>query len=89
MEAEITRHPWINVNTVGTCGESTQVGTCMWFDHLTTANFLFVDGHVKSLKPMATVTPTNLYQRNRDVPLPATDAANILANMQANQEKYN
>ena len=27
--------------------------------HLSTANYLYLDGHVKSLKPVATMTPTN------------------------------
>ena len=30
-------------------------------NHLATTNFLFADGHVKSLKPMATVTPLNMW----------------------------
>jgi prepilin-type processing-associated H-X9-DG protein len=30
-------------------------------NHLTTTNYLFVDGHVKALKPMATVTGINMW----------------------------
>ena len=30
-------------------------------NHLTTSNYLFCDGHVKSLKPLATVTPLNMW----------------------------
>ncbi len=34
-------------------------------NHLTTTNFLFADGHVKSLKPSATVSPTiNMWTNN-------------------------
>jgi prepilin-type N-terminal cleavage/methylation domain-containing protein/prepilin-type processing-associated H-X9-DG protein len=29
--------------------------------HLGTSNFLFCDGHVKALKPVATITPTNMW----------------------------
>ncbi|BCM92333.1 hypothetical protein IAD21_04212 [Abditibacteriota bacterium] len=32
--------------------------------HLGTSNFLFADGHVKSLKPLATGTPICMYTRN-------------------------
>ena len=31
--------------------------------HLQTANYLFADGHVKSLRPMATISPTNMWNR--------------------------
>ena len=30
-------------------------------NHLTTSNYLFADGHVKALKPLATVTPDNMW----------------------------
>lgn len=88
LEAAITRHPYINVNREGACAENNQNGTCMWFGHLTTANFLFADGHVKAMKPMATVTPLNLYQRNRDISMPTADADAIVRNMEANAEEY-
>lgn len=32
--------------------------------HLNTGNYLFVDGHVKSLKPMATITGMNMWTRD-------------------------
>ena len=34
--------------------------------HLGTVNFLFVDGHVKSMKPIATVAPNNLWTCEED-----------------------
>ena len=37
----------------------------LWNNHLATGNYLFVDGHVKSLKAMATLTPTmNMWTRD-------------------------
>lgn len=29
--------------------------------HLSTANYLFVDGHVKAMRPLATATPRNMW----------------------------
>ena len=89
VEAELSKFPWINVNDTGTCADNTQYGSCMWFGHLGTANFLFVDGHVKAMRPMATVTPTNLYQRNRSISMPVADADNIRANMEVNETRFN
>ena len=34
-------------------------------DHLGTTNFLFIDGHVKALKPTATVAPLNMWVRTQ------------------------
>lgn len=34
---------------------------CDFTNHLGTSNFLFADGHVKSLKPLATGTPLNMW----------------------------
>jgi prepilin-type processing-associated H-X9-DG protein len=36
---------------------SDQYAQGMWSGHLETANYLFADGHVKALKPMATLSP--------------------------------
>lgn len=33
--------------------------TCLYNGHLTTSNFLFLDGHVKAMRPYATVTAAN------------------------------
>ncbi len=42
--------------------------------HLQTSNFLFCDGHVKAMKPIATITPNNLWTtEERDGP-PTTAA---------------
>ncbi|BCM92986.1 hypothetical protein IAD21_04871 [Abditibacteriota bacterium] len=46
--------------------------------HLQTVNFLFVDGHVKALKPVATGTPVNLWTIEEDgaAPTSLTDRLN-------------
>ncbi|RYX80771.1 DUF1559 domain-containing protein [bacterium] len=36
-------------------------GNAMFKGHLGTVNFLFADGHVKALKPIATVTPVDMW----------------------------
>jgi len=51
-------------------------GTCvssgsMFAGHMGTANYLFADGHVKAMKPLATLYPTNLYDRDN---LPFTNS---------------
>ncbi|BCM89269.1 hypothetical protein IAD21_01114 [Abditibacteriota bacterium] len=47
----------------------------MFTGHLGQANFLFVDGHVKSLKPLATGTPVNMWtiEDNDATPTTLTD----------------
>ena len=37
-----------------------------WAGHLSTANYLFADGHVKALRPQATMTGTNMWGRFDD-----------------------
>ena len=44
------------VGDFGTTGNNIQ-----FQNHLNTANFLFCDGHVKSLRPLATVNPINMW----------------------------
>jgi prepilin-type processing-associated H-X9-DG protein len=41
--------------------------------HLATVNFLFADGHVKAMKPLATGTPVNMWTCEEDGPLPTPD----------------
>jgi prepilin-type N-terminal cleavage/methylation domain-containing protein/prepilin-type processing-associated H-X9-DG protein len=40
---------------------SGEIGSRVWSGHLSTANYLFFDGHVKALRPLATATPTNMW----------------------------
>jgi prepilin-type processing-associated H-X9-DG protein len=59
----------------------------VWSAHLGTANFLFADGHVKTLKPTATVTPKNMWTRMDDGALATTENAYIsLQNSEANYQ---
>ena len=48
-------------------------------NHLTTTNFLFADGHVKSLKPTATGTPYNMWINSNPTgaPAPTNNATSI------------
>lgn len=51
---------------------SSWTGGCgvLWAGHFGMANFLFVDSHVKALKPTHTATPVNLWATN-NAPAPA------------------
>ena len=61
--------PWPEMNMDGT---PTDFGLNMFTGHLGQCNFLFADGHVKSLKPTATGTPVNLWTIEDDAAGPAT-----------------
>ena len=50
--------------------------------HLGMTNFLFVDGHVKSMKMTATVTPVNLWNNDNTAP-PNGNLAALMAQQQA------
>ena len=59
-------------------------------NHLGTTNFLFADGHVKSMKPVNTGTPTNMWNVNNTttstssgVGPAGTDLLNVLQKIQA------
>ncbi len=59
--------------------------------HLGTSNWLFCDGHVKAMKPLATGTPTNMWNVNNATTNGTTTVgpagANLLGNL-SNDEKY-
>ena len=55
--------------------------------HLSTSNYLFADGHVKSLKPGATITPIVMW--NRDNPPASAASANLKSRIQIAIDKYN
>ena len=50
----------------GNWNSGTQLVDNYWSRHLGTANYLFADGHVKSLRPVATMSPTNMWGRFDD-----------------------
>lgn len=56
--------------------------------HLSTANFLFADGHVKSLRPLQTLTPVNGWDRN-GVPSTGGTLTTIRAALTDSANKYN
>jgi prepilin-type N-terminal cleavage/methylation domain-containing protein/prepilin-type processing-associated H-X9-DG protein len=52
-----------NSQNTWTTGVLTAPNNRGWAGHLTTANYLFADGHVKALKPTATMAQTNMWGR--------------------------
>jgi prepilin-type N-terminal cleavage/methylation domain-containing protein/prepilin-type processing-associated H-X9-DG protein len=69
--AEMWRAPWVTIiidrnnlsyNDSGTGGGTyTAYSDLLFAGHLQTSNYLFADGHVKSMRPVQTGTPTNLW----------------------------
>ncbi len=55
--------------------------------HLSTANFAFADGHVKAMKPLSTMTPTNLWRRD-NLPFDNGVIASATTVLTRSQEKY-
>jgi prepilin-type processing-associated H-X9-DG protein len=60
--------------------------------HMGTGNFLFADGHVKAMKPLATILPTNMWRRDNAVPTTGIDLTsynNIMTNLRAAEVRAN
>ena len=96
VEVTQTRQSTIEFPSDAACGtypSFQQSGDCLWTGHLGTSNYLFTDGHAKSLRPAATFSPTvNMWYRSNNpfannIPYSgfnsATKAANNVANLQA------
>ncbi len=90
VEVTATRQSTINFSTAGACGayESySQSGDCLWSGHLQTGNYLFTDGHVKSMRVSRTFSDTeNMWYRSNkpfDNSVPY-GGANSLDNARAN-----
>ncbi|RYX83370.1 DUF1559 domain-containing protein [bacterium] len=66
-------------------GSPTDFANNMFAGHLGQCNFLFADGHVKSMKPLATGTPVNMWTIEDDGVGPAT----LLDRLSAWQLKVN
>ncbi|RYG64094.1 DUF1559 domain-containing protein [bacterium] len=75
--------PWPNLG-VNTTNPTTYAGR-FFKGHLGTSNFLFMDGHVKAMKPIATGTPVNMWIIEDDQAGPAA----LLANLNAWTAKVN
>lgn len=71
----------------GTTGNENLAATRMFAGHLQTWNILFADGHVKSMRPMQTANPTNMWGRMYDSPS-SCDANNITRVNCANFSNY-
>lgn len=52
-DMRLTNDSWTGTNAVGSGG-----GTALFVGHLSTMNVLFADGHVKSMRPLATISNT-------------------------------
>lgn len=96
VEVTATAQSTIEFQVSEDCGPYTsykQSGDCLWAGHLGTSNYLFTDGHAKSLRPSSTFSPTvNMWYRNNqpfdnNVPYggfnSATNAATNVANLTA------
>jgi prepilin-type N-terminal cleavage/methylation domain-containing protein/prepilin-type processing-associated H-X9-DG protein len=71
---------------LGGCTGWTTDGQNLWSGHLSTSNYLFCDGHVKSLKPTATDLTKNMWTVEEDA---ATGAgSNELADLAAAEKAY-
>ncbi|RYG61183.1 hypothetical protein EON80_24130, partial [bacterium] len=64
---------------------ATFAGKC-FTGHLGTSNFLFVDGHVKAMKPVATGNPVNMWNIQENF---GDNDANLMARLNAWQNKLN
>ena len=53
----------------------------LFVDHMQQTNFLFCDGHVKAMRPVATVTPVNMWNVTNAAP---TGIQNLMCDIQAN-----
>lgn len=49
--------------------------TRLFVGHLETSNYLFADGHVKALRPMATIQGANMWTRANVQPINSTEQA--------------
>jgi prepilin-type N-terminal cleavage/methylation domain-containing protein/prepilin-type processing-associated H-X9-DG protein len=75
MEARNVDEAW--TNDTGSITDTNQTFT----NHLQNTNFLFVDGHVKALKPAATGSPINMWANNNsstNAGTPGPGPANLL-----------
>ena len=91
LEGQLAKRAKLDMNKTGTCGINTNSGDCHWAGHLSTANYLFADGHVKSMRPLQTIQGDNLWFRDRSNTY-ASDAKNltpIRTNLEAVESRYN
>ena len=86
VEVERTRDYRINMASTGSCSNDyDNYGTCLWSKHLQTANYLFADGHAKSLRPLQTIQGgTIMWYRSNDFPAstPAANRTAVTTNLQ-------
>jgi prepilin-type N-terminal cleavage/methylation domain-containing protein/prepilin-type processing-associated H-X9-DG protein len=56
--------------------------------HLATTNLLFADGHVKAMKPLATISPLNMWTVDNSAFASTGDASNAQSNLAAAQNYW-
>lgn len=69
--------PWPELNT--TTNDPANFAGQAFKGHLGTVNFLFVDGHVKAMKPIATGSPVNMWTIEDDQAAPTVLSNNLVA----------
>jgi prepilin-type N-terminal cleavage/methylation domain-containing protein/prepilin-type processing-associated H-X9-DG protein len=92
VEAERTRRAVIRISGSNACDSDTsENGRCLWSGHLGTANYLFVDGHVKALRPMQTIRERNMWYRMGSIPAltPANNRDNVANSLRALEARFN
>lgn len=86
VEAQGSKRTEYNIDQTGTCDPASSHASCLWAGHLGLSNFLFVDGHVKAMKPTATITSDrNMWYRPQAIPYGPGDHNTTLAAAQASQ----
>jgi prepilin-type N-terminal cleavage/methylation domain-containing protein/prepilin-type processing-associated H-X9-DG protein len=81
---DITAAYFANIAQTGNTNKGASMFTGLYNGHLSTGNYLFVDGHVKSMKPLATISSTmggsggaNLWAKD-NIDFTTTNARDVL-----------
>jgi prepilin-type N-terminal cleavage/methylation domain-containing protein/prepilin-type processing-associated H-X9-DG protein len=78
VEAQISKRTEYSIINTGACVDYSSNADCLWSGHLGTSNFLFMDGHVKSLRPTRTISGgVNMWYRTNTIPFKGTQSGNF------------
>ena len=91
VEVTATRQSYVNMKDSGACGPYQSYSTsadCMWAGHLGTGNYLFTDGHAKSLRVDQTFNTTVNMWRRDNVPFTGGDLTNANTNVANITNRY-
>ena len=92
VEVTATAQSFVNMKDSGVCGTYTSYSTsgdCIWAGHLGTGNYLFTDGHAKSLRIDQTFNPTVNMWRRDNAPFTGGDLTNAKTNVTTVTQRYN